>query len=154
MLITPEQLRAWAGRLSAGGADDVMDVAQAMRVAADELAKTTDPPDARLLGVPMLPPNLYGYPPNPRFLRADRWPVDGYKGRWYLMGAATELLDAETVDVKQFSGSTTTVAPLEPVAWRMVQKKGRGKVLYVLMTFERAVYEQDEKPLGGEPTTR
>ena len=150
-MITVEQLQAWAARISAGDADEVMDVAQEMRVAAKELAETTGPLDPRLLSVPMLPPNLYGYPPVPRFLRADRWLVDGYKGRWYLMGPATELLDAETVDVKQLSGGTTTVTPLEPVGWRMVQKKGRGKVLYVLMTFERAVYD-DTDPLGGVRT--
>lgn len=151
-MITPEQLRAWADDIDSEQISNLNHLTEKMRQAADLLA--AEVPHPRLEGVPMLPANLYGYAPVPRFLRADRWPVTGVRARWYLMGPAADLLEAETVDVKQLSGGTTTVTPLEPIGWRMVKKKGHGSVLYVLMTFERAVYDESDNPLGGVRTTR
>lgn len=155
-MVTPKQLRDWADALNAINelpSERMEEILSEMYRIASELES---PPyiDPRLPSVPMLPAGLYGYPPVPRFLSAERWPVEGYKGRWYLMGPAMDLQGAKTVDVRQRDGSTVTVTPLEPVGWRMVQKKGYGDVLYLLMTFERAVYEEDNNPLGAEPTPR
>lgn len=138
-MITSEQLRDWARRINLGGMDDVLDLADELRTAADKLDAVKD----RLKGVPEIAPQALTYRNAPRFVSAGRAGPVGYSSRWLLLAPAATILDAETVDVHRLDGTTVTVAPLDVVGWRKVRRKG-GAQLFVLMTFERFVDEIDD----------
>jgi hypothetical protein len=150
-MVTPRQLRDWASRIHAGNLDDLCDAAEEMRKAADELAGK-NAPDPRLEGVPEIRSGVYGYPPHPQFVSALKWPTEEWKGSWYVLGPASELLDVDQAEVHRLNDHSVTVIPGEVVGWRVVVKKFTlskheidvRPVLYVLTTFDRVYDDADD----------
>lgn len=135
MDITAEQLRVWAdtvaGFLDNDDPDAIDRLFNELRRAADGLENL----DHILESVPEVPAGTYTWPPHPRFLTAARWAVSGYRGAWFLVGRASDLLGVQSVVVHRAHGPAALVSPCDVVGWRRVQRKG-GKILYLVMTFE------------------
>lgn len=148
-MLTPENLREWADALDNHDSGlDLSWLVGELRMAADELEADVidNSSPGHLRDVPQLPPGLYTYGMVPRFASTSRWRVDGWNRPWYILGPASVLLGAETVIVERLDLPSTEVQPLDVVGWRRVKKKGKGTVLFVLMTFERIVMEDRPQP--------
>lgn len=80
----------------------------------------------------VLPAGLYRYRAEPQFVR---W--QGDTSRWYVLGAESQLLTGNPIQVHRFNdGQAVPVEILEVVADRRVLKRDGTRVRYVLCAFD------------------